>query len=129
MNHSPYVPRLLDVFVLGPFQIYIGTRLNNPFLNFSMILIGVSSILFNGHNFLCIDYGKCFVNYPYHSEMGKHQWHRLYNLLIMYPLMYYVSQQNELSESNRQLLLLNIVIGYVYNLYYYVQYIRIYGYI
>jgi hypothetical protein len=124
-----YFPRLLDVFVLGPFQIYIGTLVKNIFLKFVMIIIGMSSIIFNGHNFLCIDLQHCFLDYPYHSGMGKYQIHRLYNLLIMYPLMYQVTQQPELSNSNKLLLLLNIIIGFVYNLFYYIYYIPIYGYI
>ena len=118
--------RLIDVFLDGPFQIYVGTIIQNKFLKFFMIYTGISNILFNGHNYLCIDLKKICIEYGgYHPVMGKYQIHRLYNLLIMYPIFYFASQQPELPQSVRLLLLLNIIIGFLYNLYYFIQYLTV----
>ena len=118
--------RLIDVFLTGPMQIYVGTIIQNKFLKFFMIYTGITNILFNGHNYLCIDLKKICIEYGgYHPVSGKYQIHRLYNLLIMYPLMYIAYQQPELPETVGLLLLLNIIIGFIYNFYYFIYYLTV----
>ena len=118
--------RLIDVFVLGPFQLYISTLLKTPLLKIFSLYIGISTILFNGHNYLCLDSPKaiCIINTP---TIGKYQIHRLYNLFIMYPIMYIISQQPEIPKHFRILQWINIIIGFLYNLYYYAKYTKDYG--
>lgn len=45
--------RLLDVFVIGPFLIYAGMQpqLSKP-VRIGLVIFGVATILYNGHNYL-----------------------------------------------------------------------------
>ena len=110
--------RLVDILITGPLQIYISTYLHG-FLKIFMFLTGVCNIIFNGHNYLVLNniikpqyFIKNFV-----SKNGKYQIHRIYNLIIMYPIFLYIALYIKLPPRIYILLLCNIIIGYMYNLY------------
>jgi hypothetical protein len=111
------VERLLDVYITGPLQIYMGLHIqDNPTLRFFMILTGICTILYNLHNYLYINKQSLTTNYYgflTHSLHGKRQLHRLYNILVMYPIFYIVYQRYPTPLSI--LFLLNIIIGWIYN--------------
>jgi cellobiose-specific phosphotransferase system component IIB len=44
--------RLIDVFLLGPFMIYAGTKLPNKTMQTIMIISGILTITYNGNNYL-----------------------------------------------------------------------------
>ena len=115
--------RLIDVFISGPLQIIISTYITrSPLLRYFMLITGIINILYNWHNFLLFNSTlkrplpilKPFV----HQKNGKYQLHRLYNLLIMYPVFIYVLLNIGIPFEFRILLLFNIVIGILYNLYF-----------
>lgn len=119
--------RLIDVFITGPLQIIISTYITtSPLLRYFMLITGISSIIYNGHNFLLFDSvlkkPLPILNNFVHFEHGKYQSHRLYNLTIMYPIFIYVLLNIVMPFELRILLLINIVIGFLYNLFYYNYY-------
>lgn len=114
--------RLVDVFLFGPLQIIVGIQVKNIVLKLFMILTGVMNILFNGHNYLYFDnrIDKVPVLKPFVNDtQGKFQAHRLYNLLVMYPIFLYVYATTPLPKWLASLFLLNIVIGFGFNFYFY----------
>ena len=119
--------RLIDVFITGPLQIIISNHIKtSPLLRYFMLITGISTIIYNGHNFLL--FGSVLkkplpiLNKFVHSEHGKYQLHRLYNLTIMYPIFIYVLLNIVMPFELRILLLINIVVGFLYNLFYYNYY-------
>jgi len=118
--------RLIDVFITGPLQIYVSTFLKHLFLRYFMLLTGILNIIYNGHNFLLFNnliknplpILKKFI----HLEHGKYQIHRLYNLIIMYPVFLYVLINTKLSFITQILFFINITIGFLFNLFYFVFY-------
>ena len=86
--------RLYDVFFSGLIYIYFSTFINNWPLKTYVFLIGFLNILYNGHNYLLLD--KKILDRSLIPKMvtehGKTQWHRIYNLLIMYPLLAYANE-------------------------------------
>lgn len=45
--------RLLDVFVVAPFLIYVGTRKElTPMVRMGVVALGVATFLYNGKNYL-----------------------------------------------------------------------------
>lgn len=114
------------MFVTGPTQILAGTYLRTDWLRWFMIITGVANILYNGHNFFCLEYGSyCspVVNYFNAPGIGKHQIHRIYNLIIMYPIFYMVSENTDLPEWLRGIMKIQIVIGVSFNLYNYFKHV------
>jgi len=108
--------RLLDIFISGPLQIYISTFLKG-FLKWFMLVTGTSNILYNGHNYLYFhNYIKNYIT-PITTIHGKTQIHRIYNLLIMYPIFLYIMLYCKLPIYVTILLFLNIISGFSYNLY------------
>ena len=106
--------RLLDVLVTGPLQVKVSTY-QTGFLKVFMLLTGIMTIVFNGHNFL---YFNGLVKNPLpftHPVNGKYQIHRIWNLAVMYPLFVLAYQAN-IAEPFKFLFLMNIVIGFYYNL-------------
>lgn len=114
--------RLVDVFLLGPFQIWVGLQIRRPLYRILMILIGTMNILYNGHNYWCLEQQQFCLPYIPYTEYGKYQIHRLYNLLLMYPFMWIISLQPELSITLRVLLRINVIIGWVYNFFFLLYY-------
>lgn len=112
--------RIIDVFITGPLQIYISLFLKNVFLKYFMLLTGILNIAFNGYVYLLENkfikrkhrYLKYFI-----TEDGKTQIHRLYNLIIMYPIFLYILLHFKLSNFIQFAFSMNIIIGFIYNLY------------
>ena len=119
--------RLVDVFITGPLQIIISNYItNSPLLRYFILITGILNIIYNGHNFLLFDSilkkPLPIINKFIHLKHGKYQLHRLYNLIIMYPIFIYVLLTIVMPFELRILLLINIVIGFLYNLFYYISY-------
>jgi hypothetical protein len=117
--------RLIDVFFLGPLQIVVSTYIPNIFFKYFLLITGILNILFNGHNFLLIN--KTIKNpilffKPFINKIGKSQLHRLYNLIVMYPIFLYSLLFYKLPYYLYKLFLLNIVIGFLFNLYFFCYY-------
>jgi len=112
--------RIVDVFITGPLQIYISLFLKNVFLKYFMLITGILNIAFNGYVFLLESrfikrkhrYLKYFI-----TEDGKTQLHRLYNLIIMYPIFLYILLNFKIPNFVQFAFSMNIIIGFVYNLY------------
>ena len=103
---NPYL-RLVDVFITGPLQIYVSKYINNKLLKYFIILTGLLNILFNGHNFLLTnDYIKTPFN--------------ILKLFIMYPIFLYILLFFKLPSYVYNMFLINIIIGSLFNLYYYI---------
>ena len=115
--------RIVDVFITGPLQIYISLFLKNVFLKYFMLITGILNIAFNGYVFLLESrfikrkhrYLKYFI-----TEDGKTQLHRLYNLIIMYPIFLYILLHFKIPNFVQFAFSMNIIIGFVYNLYYFI---------
>ena len=119
--------RLIDVFVTGPLQIIISSYITtSPLLCYFMLMTGIINIIYNGHNFLLfesiIKKPLPILNKFVHIKHGKYQLHRLYNLIIMYPIFIYILLNIVMPIELRMLLFVNIVIGFFYNLVYYIYY-------
>jgi hypothetical protein len=116
--------RLIDVFVTGPLQIYVSTFIpdSHLFLKYFMMATGILNILYNGHNYLFFNNtlkDPIFIFKPFISSTGKNQIHRIYNLFIMYPLFFYILLNFNLPKNIYFLFLINIIIGFIFNLYNY----------
>jgi hypothetical protein len=116
--------RLVDVFFSGPLQIIVSNYIiKTPLLRYFMLFTGILSIIYNVHNFLLFNstlkQPLPILNKFIHLKNGKYQLHRLYNLIIMYPIFIYVLLNIVMPIELRILLLINIVFGFVYNLFYY----------
>jgi hypothetical protein len=121
--------RLIDVFITGPLHIIIASYLiKHTLLFYFMLITGILNIIYNGHNYLLFNNSlkepisilKPFI----HNKHGKYQNHRLYNLIIMYPIFTYLLFDNVIPYKLRFLLLINIIIGFTYNLYFYINYYK-----
>lgn len=116
--------RLIDIFVSGPLQIYISFYLKQYVFKYFMLITGISNILYNTHNYLLLDRKilqkplpilKPFIDLNH----GKRQFHRLYNLIIMYPLFFYIIMNYHLPIYLRIMFIINIIVGFTFNLYYF----------
>jgi len=109
--------RILDVFILGPLDLYISTFLHG-FLKLFMIYTGVTNILYNGHNYL--HFNNYIDNHIklFTTSNGKRQIHRMYNLLIMYPIYVYIILYTNLPYYLKVLLTCSAIAGILFNLYY-----------
>ena len=117
--------RLLDVFLSGPLQILVSQYItNNDFLFYFILITGFCTILYNGHNYLFfnstikkpIKVLKPFVD----IKNGKTQSHRIYNLIIMYPIFTYVLVNISMPSFVYWMFMANILFGFSYNLFYYI---------
>ena len=119
------VVRLTDVFFSGPLQIIVSNYIRKPLLRYFMLFTGILNIIYNGHNFLLfnstIKEPLPILNKFIHFKNGKYQLHRLYNLIIMYPIFTYVLLNIVMPIEARILLLFNIIVGISYNLFYYLS--------
>jgi len=59
-GHKAQFVRLLDVFVYGPFLIYVGTQFDDMFTRYFLFVMGASTISYNLKNFIEIwkEHGK-----------------------------------------------------------------------
>ena len=111
--------RLVDVFITGPLQIYISTLLKNIFFKYFMLITGLLNIIFNGYVYLLESkYIKKKHAYLKHiiTENGKTQIHRLYNLIVMYPIFLYILLNFKLPPYLQLVFFINITIGFIFNL-------------
>ena len=111
--------RIADVLISGPLQIYVSTYLHG-FLKIFMFVTGVCNIIYNGHNYLTVNnYIKpIYFIEQFVSKNGKYQIHRIYNLIVMYPIFLYIVLYQNLPKYVYILLACDIILGYMYNLYY-----------
>lgn len=121
MYQTKYL-RLYDVFFSGILFIYISTIIENILLKIFMMITGIMTIAYNLNNLMYLDYKK--INKSYFgrltTQQGKTQIHRLYNIIIMYPIFVYVYMQiPEEYSIIRTLFMIDIVGGIIYNGYYY----------
>ena len=113
--------RIVDVFISGPLQIYVSTFLKG-FLKWFMLITGIMNILYNGHNVLFFNnYIKNYIK-PITTVHGKTQIHRIYNIIIMYPIFLYIILYCKLPRYIIILLLINMIVGFSYNSYYLYKY-------
>jgi len=115
--------RLIDIFFIGPLDLLISKYVENKFLKYFMIYTGVTNILYNGFNYLYLEQNiidKNYLGILVDKKHGKTQIHRLYNLLIMYPLMIQVYRTTKLPKLLKKYLKINIILGFLYNLYYFI---------
>ena len=120
--------RLFDLFYIGPLDIIISSYVKNIYLKYFMLLVGITNILYNGHNYLLLDIE--FIKKPFpifkplvNMSQGKTQLHRMYNLFIMYPILIYVYKTTNIPKTLKTLFLINIIVGIIYNLYYFLYFI------
>lgn len=115
--------RLIDVFILGPFQILISMYLKRKDLKVFFLLVGILNIIYNLHNYLY--FNKQVIKPPLMLvdmvSHGKTQIHRIYNICIMYPIMAYTLLTQKLPRYLQVFLALDIVSGTLYNLYYFLK--------
>jgi len=117
--------RLYDVCFEGFLQIYIGTLMRDEYLRWFMIIVGTMNIIYNLNNLMYLDLGV--INRSYFGVLttknGKTQMHRLYNILIMYPIFAYVYTQIPKENATiKALFALDIMVGIIYNAYYFLAY-------
>ena len=111
--------RLIDVFITGPLQIYISFFSKNIFFKYFMLITGLLNIIFNGYVYLLESkYIKKKHAYLKHiiTENGKTQIHRLYNLIVMYPIFLYILLNFKLPPYLQLVFFINITIGFAFNL-------------
>jgi len=116
--------RLLDILFLGPLQILISSYTQNKFLKLFVFITGYMNILYNANNYLYLDLGvvdKSYLNFLdnyFVSENGKTQYHRIYNLVIMYPVFFYVwKYEKNIPKTIKDAFIIEITLGFLYNLY------------
>ena len=116
--------RLIDVFFTGPLQIIVSTYVKYTGLKLFMLITGILNILYNLHNYLLIDrkilkepvfFFRPFVD----LRDGKTQPHRLYNLIVMYPIFLYVFLTTDLPTVVKIIFAMNILVGVVFNFYFF----------
>jgi hypothetical protein len=130
INVSIVNVRIIDIFITGPLQIYVSLCLKNVFLKYFMLMTGILNIAFNGYVFLLENKViKRKHSYLKHiiTEDGKTQKHRLYNLIIMYPVFLYILLQFKLPKFIQFAFCINIIIGFIYNLYNFILLRQKYG--
>ena len=118
--------RLVDVFLLGPVQILVGLHVKNLLLKLFMIITGIMNILYNGHNYLYFSnrINKFNIFNQFTSDKsGKITIHRVYNLVIMYPIFLYVYLTTPLPKWLRVIFALDIIIGFAFNATFFVKYL------
>ena len=106
--------RLYDVFVSGPIYILFSFYIKSALLRLFVFLTGLMTILFNLHNYLLIDKQKLkkpIIPWVDPKE-GKYQWHRIYNIIIMYPLLFYANYITKKPKWLTVIIYLMIIIGF-----------------
>ena len=121
--------RLIDIFLTGPFRIYLSYYVENSFSSYLLFYSGIGILLFNLFTYLYINLNITFLETPFKfineysdKNKGKPQLHRLYNLFVMYPIEIFILLTSNLSFLQKMLYLLLIVSGFIYNLKNYIYY-------
>jgi hypothetical protein len=114
--------RLIDIFLTGPFRIYLSYYVENKFSSYYLFYGGLCVLLFNLFTYLyinlnltCLETPFKFINEYSDKNKGKPQLHRLYNLFVMYPIEIFILSTSNLSVLQKMLYLLLIVSGFIYN--------------
>lgn len=124
-----YFTRLYDVLFSGPIYIYFSTFIPNSksFLKLFVFLTGIFAIIYNGHNWLFIEkrwlQRPLLPNFLIDFQYGKTQPHRLFNLIVMYPILLWSNFITKKPLWLTYLLYSIIALGILGNFYYYVSYV------
>ena len=116
--------RLYDVFLSGPLYIYLSTFIpsTKPILKIFVFLTGLATIIYNGHNWLFLNQHllqmPLFPNFV-DLKNGKTQFHRVFNLLVMYPVLGWSNYITKKPTWLTNLIYVIIALGFLYNLYNY----------
>jgi len=116
--------RLYDVFLSGPLYIYLSTFISNtkPILKIFVFLTGLATIIYNGHNWLFLNtYWLQMPLFPNFVDLknGKTQPHRIFNLLVMYPVLVWSNYITKKPTWLTNLIYTIITLGFLFNLYNY----------
>lgn len=121
--------RLIDIFFTGPFRIYLSYYVENKFSSYYLFYGGLIVLLFNLFTYLYINLNLTglktpfkFINEYSDKIKGKSQLHRLYNLILMYPIEIFILLTSNISFLQKLLYLILIVSGFIYNLKNYIYY-------
>ena len=122
-----YNARLFDVFLTGPLRIYLSQFVKNEQQKRFLLIWGIMNILFNGYNYLHYDEKSLtipinVINTYNDPIKGKPQLHRLFLLLVMYPMDIHILLTNDFDTIPRILYTLMIIFGFIYNAYNFVNY-------
>lgn len=125
-----------DVMFSGPTYIWYGTYLTNKYLKYFLIIFGILTILLNlGYYLHNIGYSNVFHNILSKSILKKKfedsnysdktQLNRLVLLFIGYPIILYSIKYYPKNAFKFLLYLtvFKIIIGFIYNMYYFIHYI------
>lgn len=92
-----FFPRILDVLLLGPLKIILGSYTKNKILKYLLIVIGLWTMIYNWANrsILHFNISPVWLAYVpgwirdlfFHPIHGKTQLVRIINLLVMYPIL------------------------------------------
>ena len=119
-------PRLIDIFITGPFRIYISKYIKSYFFKLYILIEGVLVILFNLYTYLHINKHITLLPFKiinsYSNKKGKPQVHRLFNIFIMYPIHIYILYTNRFDQIHFILFSLLTFTGFIYNMYNYIHY-------
>jgi len=112
--------KLYDVLLSGPMYFYFSTFITHPFLKFFAQFVGVTTILYNGHNMLLKKgvFKKSLITsllVESSESAQKTNFHRLYNLLLMYPLLFYSNYTTE--SPIKYIIYMMIIGGFIVNYY------------
>lgn len=123
-NTSTNTLRLYDVFISGPLYLILAQYVENIYLKTFVYLVGLSAIIFNGWNFFHFQNGK-FDNNLGDVNLGKTQLHRIFNLVFMYPLLFYTISitSSKIPRCLSIIMYLIVLGGFAVNLYYFVKYL------
>jgi len=117
------IARVYDVLLLGPLYIYFSTFIENFELRIFVLLVGIFTVLYNLQNLLIFDFGIIDSKngiLPI-SEHGKTQIHRLYNILIMYPILFYANYITTKPQWLTVIIFIMNLTGLIYNSYHYIK--------
>jgi len=122
--------RLIDVFFVGPLEIYISFFIKNNLLRLYLLLNGLLVILFNGYNYLHFEKKSRVINIKLLDKYsdpitGKPQYHRFILLSLIYPLHLYIilSESKNIPKPLLTIFTSHLVISFTYNYYNFVKYI------
>ena len=112
--------RELDVLISGPLYLFASQWVKNRVLKTFVLAVGFGTIIYNLHNYLYIDarilkhslLPSSLVN----PRWGKTQLHRLYNICIMYPILFYIYKNISVPVYLHLILYTQLGVGFIYNL-------------
>lgn len=122
--------RLLDVFLVGPLEIYTSCFIKNKLLRLYLLLNGILVILFNGYNYLHFEKKFSVINIKVLDKYsdpitGKPQCHRFILLSLLYPIHLYIilTEYKNIPMPLLTIFTAHLVISFTYNYYNFVKYL------